>query len=485
MKRALSRSILAVMLFSAVSAHAQFSESSPYLIGRWDPVFNWPVVAIHAHVMPDGKVVTWERKDSVLTTEVHIWDPNTGVFSRADTDKASLFCSGHTFLSDGRLFTAGGHVYDDHFGAQQTLYFNGSSWTEGPLMNAGRWYPTATTLRNGDVLVTGGSINGSNNPNRTPQVWQKSNSQYRNLVDRTVPLYPMMFQAPANKGTKVFMAGPDAQSMWLDTTTGAWTDGPISSGGFRDYGTAVEYQPGKLLLVGGGTPTATAQTIDLNAGTPTWQSTYSMSAARRHLNATILPTGKVFVSGGTSATGFNNADGTVQTNELWDPYNDGRWTTMAVQHERRLYHSTAVLLKDGRVLSMGGGMPYSPQGADWDHRTAQIYKPTYHQGQTKPTITSVSASNLTPGQTFTVTTPNASSITAVTMVRLSSVTHSLNMSQRFHQLSFVRGTGQLTVTAPSNDNWVPGPYFLFVIVGGGDPAGLNGIPSIGKEVYLQ
>ncbi len=483
MKHAVSRITLAVLLFSGVSLQAQFGESSPYLIGRWGSVFTWPVVAIHAHVMPDGRVATWERKDSVLTTEVHIWDPTTGQFSVVNNSNASLFCSGHTFLTDGRLFTAGGHVYNDHYGEQKSMYFNGSSWSVGPLMNAGRWYPTATMLRSGDVLVIGGSVAGSEVQNETPQVWQKSNSQFRNLSNRRVPLYPMMFQAPANKGTKVFMAGPEAQSMWLDTASGAWSTGPIASGGFRDYGTAVEYQPGKILLVGGGTPTASAQTIDLNASNPTWQATYSMSSPRRHLNATILPTGKVFVSGGTSASGFNNADGTVWTNEMWDPYNDGRWTTMAVQHERRLYHSTAVLLADGRVLSMGGGMPASPQGGDTDHRTAQIYSPPYAQGQTRPTITSA-PSNVNFGQTFTIQTPNASQITAVTLVRLSSVTHSFNMSQRFHHMIPTIGSGQVTVTAPTSGVSVPGPYFLFLIMGG-TQGGLNGIPSIGKVVYLQ
>jgi hypothetical protein len=79
-----------------------------------------------------------------------------------------------------------------------------------------------------------------------------------------------------------------------------------------------------------------------------------MKYARRQLNATVLPDGRVLATGGTSATGFNNAAGSVLTPELWDPVKN-TWTEMAPMKVARLYHSTAVLLPDGRVFSSGGG----------------------------------------------------------------------------------------------------------------------------------
>src|SRR3989442_151737 len=80
----------------------------------------------------------------------------------------------------------------------------------------------------------------------------------------------------------------------------------------RDYGSAVMYEPGKILYVGGGDPpTNTAEIINLNQPNPEWMYTGPMAFPRRHLNATVLPTGDVLVTAGTSAGGFNEPLGAV------------------------------------------------------------------------------------------------------------------------------------------------------------------------------
>ena len=76
----------------------------------------------------------------------------------------------------------------------------------------------------------------------------------------------------------------------------------IGSAQYRDYGSAVMYAPGKVLVMGGGDPpTNTAEVIDLNQPSPTWRYVGSMAFARRQLNATLLPDGNVLVTGGTSS----------------------------------------------------------------------------------------------------------------------------------------------------------------------------------------
>ena len=124
---------------------------------------------------------------------------------------------------------------------------------------------------------------------------------------------------------------------------------------YRDYGSAVMYAPGKVLVMGGGDPpTNTAEVIDLNQPSPTWRAVGSMAFARRQLNATLLPDGNVLVTGGTSAPGFNDPAGAVHAAELWNPTTE-QWTTLASSSGiPRVYHSTALLLPDARVLSMGG-----------------------------------------------------------------------------------------------------------------------------------
>jgi galactose oxidase len=116
------------------------------------------------------------------------------------------------------------------------------------------------------------------------------------------------------------------------------------------------YDAGKILMVGGADPpTATAEIIDLNAATPAWKSTGSMHFKRRQHNAVVLPDGKVFIIGGSSAAGFDTSTAPVAPTEMWDPAT-GQFTVMAGIAEYRGYHSTALLLPDGRVLSAGGNV---------------------------------------------------------------------------------------------------------------------------------
>jgi len=243
---------IAVSLLFALAALPLAAQSSA--VGQWDAKFAWPVVAIHAHVLPDGRVLTWERKDTVLTTESWLWDPKTGQFSKVLNPYASVFCSGHTFLPDGTLLVAGGHHFRDGDGAKTaTLYHPATkTWAQGPNMNGGRWYPTNLILRNGDVVTLSGSQNGGDAiiPNPLPQVWQTATSTWRDLTGavRTLDLYPQMLLAPDGRA---FMVGPQPQTLFLDTAgTGSWENGPKTSGVYRDYGSAAEYEPGKILIVG-------------------------------------------------------------------------------------------------------------------------------------------------------------------------------------------------------------------------------------------
>ncbi len=436
--------------------------SNASLVGQWSAVSSWPVVAIHSHLLPNGRVLTWQRLDSQLTTQTYLWDPATNTFERIFNPFTHLFCSGHSFLPDGKLLVTGGHHFNDTLGEPHTNIFDyqTKTWSRVADMNAGRWYPTNTSLANGEVLVVSGTdLNG--NLNTLPQVWRTNNGGgWRSLTSAAgpgLPLYPWMFLAPDGR---VFNAGPDRVTRFLDTTgTGAWSSGPASLSGVRDYGSAVMYDDGKVLIAGGGPPTNTAEVIDLRAPTPRWRSVGQMAFARRQMNITLLPDGKVLATGGTSGGSFNNAVGSVFAAEMWDPATE-QWSTMASMRVRRIYHSTALLLPDGRVLSAGGGMPTGGSG-DTNHPDAEIYSPPYLFKGPRPTIT-FSPTNVNYGWPFFVGTPDSAGITKVTWVRLSSVTHSFNQDQRINRLSFTQTAGGLRITPPSNKNLCPpGHYMLF------------------------
>jgi hypothetical protein len=240
------------------------------------------------------------------------------------------------------------------------------------------------------------------------------------------------------------------------------------------------YEVGKILIMGGGNPpTNTAETIDLTASKPAWKSTASMQFKRRQLNATLLADGKVLVTGGTSAQGFSNGNGAVLASEIWNP-STGNWTTGASMQIPRLYHSTALLLPDGRVLSTGSGKPASTH--DIDRLNGEIYSPPYLFNANgtlaaRPVIGSTPAS-VGYGQTFFVGTAQATQISKVSWIRIGSVTHASNMDQRFQSLAFTKVSGGLNVTAPANANLSPPGYYLLFILNG------SGVPSVAKFVRI-
>ena len=450
------------------------------LQGQWASPMPWPAVAINANVLPNGIVMTWGRSDHIPV----LWDPVAGTFGSASRP-SDLFCSGMALLSDGRLLVAGGHSGTDGIGILSTeLYsYATNTWTAGPNMQNGRWYPTNTTLANGEMLtISGGDTSGV--ANKIPEVWTAGGT-WRALssASSSLPYYPMMFAAP--NGT-AFVAGPTQATGYLNTSgTGSWTAGPNRTyAGSRDYGSAVMYDAGKILAVGGGTPTATAEVIDLNAGAAAaWRSVGSMAVARRQMNATLLADGTVLATGGSNATGFNSmpTDTRVLAAERWSPATE-QWTALARQTHYRLYHSTALLLPDARVLSVGSGQPAATGLSD--DSTAEILSPPYLFNldgtlAARPAISSAPAT-VGYGQTFSVATPNAAAIAKVTWIRLSTVTHANNMNQRLNYLAFTApNASTLSVTAPASSSLAPpGHYMLFILNG-------NGVPSVATIIRIQ
>ena len=211
----------------------------------------------------------------------------------------------------------------------------------------------------------------------------------------------------------------------------------------RDYGSAVMYETGKILVVGGGgytgwstpdarsaTPTATAETIDLNATGPAWKNTDPMHHPRRHLNATILPDGQVLVTGGTSGGGFNDLAGAVHAAEVWDPAT-GHWTELAANSVDRVYHSVSLLLPDATVLHGASGDASAPDGTSYPaRRSHEIFRPPYLFKGARPVITSLSQTTIGYEQVLTVNTSYAQQITQVRWIRLGSVTHAFDAGQR-------------------------------------------------------
>ena len=456
--------LIVSVLFSSISVKAQSGQ-----LGQWTTLKTLPFFPVHSHLLPTGNVMIWPGDAGISGNDPRLWNPADQTVTTLAKPGYDLFCSGHAFLAGGRLFVAGGHIQNGVGLPKASLYDPSSNtWAAAPDMNAGRWYPTVTTLANGDALVVSGFVDNTIGVNTLPQVYETATGAWRSLTSAqlSVDTYPMVFLAPNGL---VFHGAPSQITRYLDTSgTGTWSFVANSNFGYRDYGSAVMYADGKILLVGGGDPpTNTAEVIDLNQPSPSWRSVEPMRIARRQLNTTLLPDGTVLVTGGTSGPGFNDATNPVYPAELWDPATES-WRTLASATVPRLYHSGAVLLPDGRVLSSGGN----------DYPTPEAFSPPYLFKGARPTMSAV-PSTIGYGQHFSVQTPNAASITKVTLIRIGSVTHAFNQNQRLSVLSFTPGSGSLDIVAPATaDVAPPGHYLLFSVNG-------NGAPSVGNVVRLS
>jgi galactose oxidase len=438
--------------------------------GQWSAPFFWPVVAVHLHLLPSGRVLSWGR-----VGEAQLWDPSTGMFTPVPSS-TMVFCSGHTFLADGRLLVTGGHLGDLRGLPDVNLFDDLSqAWEPQPRMRWARWYPTSTTLPDGEVLTLGGS-DETGAQVEMPEVWSGGSWRTLATADRVLPYYPRTFVAPNGM---VFYAGELRQTSYLDPTgSGTWMPLANSNYGRRDYGSAVMYSPGKVLIVGGsdpadGPPTKTAEVIDLNQSTPSWRYTASMTYPRRQLNATLLLDGEVLITGGTSSPGFSDPAGAVHGAEMWDPSSE-RWALLASGQVDRVYHSSTLLLPDGRVLHAGSGDgPRLPR-----ELSAELFSPPYLFRDQRPVITGAPDA-VSYGQHFSLITPDAARVVRVTLVRLGSVTHAFDQSQRFIELSFQRTVGGLTVSAPNAGTLAPpGPYLVAILSN-------TGVPSIARTILLS
>ena len=481
-------------------------DDNPAVAGQWSSVANFPVTAmspggvipIHLSLLPSGKMIFWDRhgtNSGGTDGDPFIWDLQAGTFTKTPTLTYDVFCGGQVLLPDGRLFVVGGHITDGD-GEKKTSIYDpvANTWTRIPDMNLGRWYPTATALPNGEILVEAGT-SGLNGVNLTkiPQVWNPIAGTWRYLTaagtqntgfPNWANYYPYNLLAPNGQ---IFCAGPQQMSRYLDTSgTGNWVNVAASSLSYRDYGTACMYDDGKIFMSGGNPhepyfegpfqyfPSRIAEVINLNDAQPAWRQVAPMNSGRRFGTATLLPDGQVLVTGGSSAPGFNRVAGAAFFAEVWDPVTE-QWTVLAAQTRPRGYHCNSLLLPDGRVVSTGGGHPNPVDGAV--EPNAEFFSPPYLFKGARPTITAAPAA-VSHGQKFFVATPDATNIANVNWIRLGNITHNFDQNQRINRLAFTPAAGGLSVTAPANAAICPpGHYLLFIL-------NSNGVPSVSQVVQI-
>jgi hypothetical protein len=481
----------------ARAAESVAGDASAHVDGSWTDAAEWPLSAIHAVVLPDGKVMTYGTDRQGLELKAFsydIWDPSKGLAPSSHTTlpvrtSTNLFCSAQTILPwSGQVLITGGDQYgfpraSQFDGVSDVNLFDPDSQTVTRLADStarARWYPTVTTLPSGEILVHGGREDRAPvTPVLLPEVYHPTNG-WRRLTSAASSAvygggrwwYPRSWVAPDGD---VFIVTKGRQEMWsLDTDgTGAVRKLGTYPGASTSNATpAVMFDEGKILVT---TETGSASVIDINGATPKVTPTDPLGSYRGWSDATVLADGTVLVTGGASVR--QNLDKAVNAVELWDP-ETGRWRRGASASKARLYHSSTVLLPDATVLTAGGGPPGPVVNLN-----AEIYHPPYlfkkdGSGELASRPSIADHSTVRHGGSFTVDLGGSRTISKVALVRTGSNTHSFDMDQRFMELDFAQSGSRLTVSGPRNANVAPpGQYMLFVIDG-------NGVPSVASKVRL-
>lgn len=452
----------------------------PSTAGNWAPPMSWPIVSIHSAVVNTGKVLQWDEQLPV--TYSRVWDPASGTFVTATFPGYSTWCAGMVHTADGRLLQIGGDQNDQPANAFAGAFDPATNtWTRLPDLNLPRWYPGTVRLTDGRIVIISGGIIDAQTWADTPEIYDPATNAFTlltgvNTSDIHEELYPPSFLLP--DGRIFVYAASTGASRLLDVTARTWTPGPTSP--FLN-GSLAMYKPGVFLLSGGGPsyqqPSQNqAAVLDMTASSPAWRSVAPMSFARSYHNLVDLPDGRVLAVGGSAYVTTSSTVGAFPS-EIWNPVTETWSGALSSLHDPRMNHSAVVLMPDATVLASGGGHE-TASGAD-DFYTAEIYSPSYlFQGGTRPGITSAPASGGYGGN-ITITTPDAASISTVSLLGLGADTHMYNSDQRFINLAFTAGSGSLTATIPSNANVAPaGDYMLFVV-------NSSGVPSVSRMIHLS
>ncbi len=500
-------------LSSAARAQSCVSDV-PHVTGQWMTLpYQMPINPISASLLRTGKVliVAGSENDAHNNSEgsesyrAAVWDPTGTTQSSIAVQNLTydVFCSGTAVLPDGRHLVVGGTSDYSFTGDNRASFFDPATerFVQSQSMVDGRWYATATTLGDGRIMAFSGLklTGGTNNTveiygiGSTGAGWSSPTSP----APFVPPLYPRMALLPNGKVfyTGHGSGGSNTNGWMFDPSAQTWTSS-VPTTRNRSYGSAVilpllppAYTPKVMALGGGGNPaTSSTEIIDLSAASPAWTPGPSMSTGRIQMDAVILPDGTVLAMGGSVNNEAPNGPG--KTADLYDPVTN-TFSSAGTASYSRLYHSTALLLPDARVMSIGS----NPGSRGRYEAAIEIYTPAYLFDSSdllittgRPGITAVTPSSGVVGYNapFSVNFSSASPIASAVLVRPGSVTHAFDMEQRLiglcgpsPQPPCSASGGTLSLTSPPNSNIAPPGYYMLFLLDS------DGVPSKAQFIQLS
>ncbi|MFJ7989121.1 galactose oxidase-like domain-containing protein [Streptomyces sp. NPDC096351] len=366
-----------------------------------------------------------------------------------------------------------------------------------PMKDA-RWYPTLVTLDDGRVLAVSGLDDVGDVVPGDNEIYDPATKKWTKGPTRYFPTYPSLF---LTRGGKLLYTGSNAgygpadkgraPGLW-DLEKNAFTPlGGLTDPDQLETSSSLLLAPAqdqKVMVLGGGgvgeSPRSTARTsiVDVSADSPVFTDGPALPQGTRYLSSVLLPDDTVLTTGGSrDYRGRGGSD--ILKAQFYDPRTNA-FTAAAAPTVGRNYHSEALLLPDGRVVTFGSDPLFDDKDdtrlGTFEQRVEVFTPPYLHRAGADRPVLGEGPQELDQNGRATFKTADAGRIAEARLMRPSAVTHTTDVEQRSVELGLTRSGNGTTVTVDVPDDRTlvpPGWYMLFV-------TDADGIPSEAKWIQV-
>ncbi|XUL91158.1 galactose oxidase-like domain-containing protein [Streptomyces galilaeus] len=364
-------------------------------------------------------------------------------------------------------------------------------------MDKARWYPTLVGLDDGRVLAVSGLDDVGVIDQGDNEIYDPKTKKWTPGPKRYFPTYPALF---LTKGGKLFYPASNAgygpankgrePGIW-DLKTNKFT----TVAGLRDpdeteTSSSLLLPPAqdqKVMILGGGgvgeskKSTPRTAVVDLKRDSPVFKDGPNLPQGTRYLNSVIMPDDSVFTTNGSSDYRGRSASNIFKA-QFYDPKGNA-FREAAAPMVGRNYHSEALLLPDGRVVTFGSDPLFDDQAntklGHFEQRMEIFTPPALHKNGGNRPVLQDGPETLDRHHRATFRTDHPDRVVKARLMRPSSVTHTTDVEQRSIELGLVKDGKSVTVDVPNDRALVPpGWYMLFV-------TDAQGTPSEAKWIQVQ
>ncbi|WP_427919959.1 galactose oxidase-like domain-containing protein [Streptomyces sp. cg40] len=356
-------------------------------------------------------------------------------------------------------------------------------------MDKARWYPTLVGLDDGRVLAVSGLDDVGVIDQGDNEIYDPKTKKWTPGPKRYFPTYPALF---LTKGGKLFYPASNAgygpankgrePGIW-DLKTNKFT----TVAGLRDpdeteTSSSLLLPPAqdqKVMILGGGgvgeskKSTPRTAVVDLKQDSPVFKDGPNLPQGTRYLNSVIMPDDSVFTTNGSSDYRGRSASNIFKA-QFYDPKGNA-FREAAAPMVGRNYHSEALLLPDGRVVTFGSDPLFDDQAntklGHFEQRMEIFTPPALHKNGSNRPVLQDGPETLDRHHRATFRTEHPDRVVKARLMRPSSVTHTTDVEQRSIELGLVKDGRSVTVDVPNDRALVPpGWYMLFVTDAQGTPS---------------